>query len=184
VIGGAVALGRMLGWPWWGVTLALVAAAIVLQLAIGLRSAPGHLGAVSVANDDPLMIAALEQARQTWDTFVRLYPDHRDASIVKFRFTTKSGEVENVWAHLLDLGSAEATVYLRTPPVRGPAPNDPQLIVPVADIVDWQIMLPDSTLRGGFTQQATFRILERDRGRLSTKYAEQLARYRPLDAST
>ena len=183
VVAGAVTLGRMLAWPWWGVMLALLGAAIVVQLAVGLRSAPGHLGAVPVANDDPLMIAALEQARQTWETFVRLYPDHRDASIVKFRFTTKSGEIENVWADLVDLGGTEATVYLRTPPIGGPAPSDPQLSVPVSDIVDWQIMLPDSTLRGGFTQQATFRILERDRGRLSNKYAEQLARYRPLDAS-
>jgi hypothetical protein len=38
------------------------------------------------------------------------------------------------------------------------------------------------SLRGGFTQQATFRIIERDRGRHPRKLTEQLARYRALDA--
>jgi len=43
-------------------------------------------------------------------------------------------------------------------------------------------MVEDGSLRAGFTQQATFRILERENGSLHPKLAEQLARYRPLDA--
>jgi uncharacterized protein YegJ (DUF2314 family) len=71
---------------------------------------------------------------------------------------------------------------LRTPPVGKTDVGDPRMTVPLTDIVDWQVMLADGSLRGGFTQQATFRIIERDRGRLPRKFAEQLARYRALEA--
>jgi uncharacterized protein YegJ (DUF2314 family) len=182
MLGAVLALGRMLHWPWWGVVLALTVAAVSFQFVFGRgRSAPGHLGAAAVATDDPLMVAALEQAQQTWGVFLRLYPDHRERTIVKFRFRTTSGEIENVWGDLVELRDAEASVYLRTPPVGDAVPREPRMTIPVADIVDWQIMLPDGTLRGGFTQQATFRIIERDRGRLPKKYVEQLGRYRQLE---
>jgi hypothetical protein len=174
--------GRSLDWPWWGVVPAVFVGALAIQLAF-MRLAPlsGHLGAVPIASNDPLMVAAVEQARRTWDTFLRLYPDHRETSIVKFRLRTKSDEIENVWGDLLEVHADQLTVYLRTPPVSDPDVRDVRLTVAVADVVDWQIMFPDSTLRGGFTQQATFRIIERDSGELSPKYAEQLARYRELE---
>lgn len=177
-----IAAGRTLDWPWWGVIPAVFVAALAVQLAfIRLTPLSGHLGAVPIATTDPLMVAAVEHARGTWGTFLRLYPDHRETSIVKFRLRTKSDEIENVWGDLLEVNGDQLTVYLRTPPVSDPGVRDVRLTVAVADVVDWQIMFPDSTLRGGFTQQATFRILERDQGRLSAKYAEQLARYRELE---
>jgi uncharacterized protein YegJ (DUF2314 family) len=179
-----VAIGRFLEWRWWALLAALVAVAFVLEMVLSRgRRVPGHLGAVPVALDDPLMLAAVDQARQTWGTFLRLYAEHPETTIVKFRLRTKSGDIENVWGDLLELGDDRATVSLRTPPVGETDAHGPQMTIPVADIVDWQIMFPDGTLRGGFTQQATFRIIERDRGRLPRKFAEQLARYRALEAS-
>ena len=44
----------------------------------------------------------------------------------------------------------------------------------------WQGMMSDGSLRGGFTQQATFRIIERDSGTLDPRLADQLGRYRPI----
>lgn len=179
-----VAIGRHLQWPWWTILVALVAAALVLEMVLSRgRRVPGHLGAVPIAHDDPLMLAAVDQAKRTWSTFLHLYAEHPDTTIVKFRLRTKSGDIENVWGDLLELGDERATVSLRTPPVGETDVHEPRMTIPVADIVDWQIMFPDGTLRGGFTQQATFRIIERDRGRLPRKFAEQLARYRALEAS-
>jgi len=179
-----VATGCFLQWRWWAILAALVAVALVLEMALGRgRRVPGHLGAVPIAYDDPLMLAAVDQARRTWSTFLDLYPQHPDTTIVKFRLRTKSGDIENVWGDLLELRDDQATVSLRTPPVGETDVREPRMTIPVTDIVDWQIMFPDGTLRGGFTQQATFRIIERDRGRLPRKFAEQLARYRALEAS-
>lgn len=180
-----VGLGRGLGWPWWATAGAMLAGAVVVHLLLerARRRVSGHLGAAAIAHDDPLMLAAFDEAKRTWTTFLALYREHPQASIVKFRLHTTAGEIENVWGDLLALEDARATVFLRTPPVGKTDVRDPQITVPLADIVDWQVMLPDGTLRGGFTQQATFRIIERDRGRLPRKYAEQLARYRALEAS-
>ena len=176
--------GRYLHWRWWTILVALVVAAFVVETVLSRgRRAAGHLGAVAVAQDDPLMLAAAEQARRTWNTFLDLYRQYPQASIVKFRLRTKSGEIENVWGDLVELHGEAAAVALRTPPVGETEVRDPRMTVPVADIVDWQVMFPDGTLRGGFTQQATFRIIERDRGRLPRKFAAQLARYRALEAS-
>ena len=179
-----VGLGRGLRWPWWATAAAMLAGAVVVHVVLerARRRASGHLGAAAIAHDDPLMLAAFDEAKRTWTTFLGLYREHPQASIVKFRLRTTAGEVENVWGDLLTLDDARATVFLRTPPVGATDVRAPQMTVPLADIVDWQVMLPDGTLRGGFTQQATFRIIERDRGRLPRKYAEQLARYRALEA--
>jgi hypothetical protein len=177
-----IGVGRILHWPWWGVTVAMVGAAIAFNLALELPgSGSRHLGAAAIATDDPLMVAALEQAQRTWGTFLRLYPDHPDTTIVKFRLRTKSGDIENVWGDLLELRDDQATVLLRTPPVGDSAPREPRMTIPTSDLVDWQIMFPDSTLRGGFTQQATFRIIERNHGSLPPKFVEQLARYRDVE---
>jgi hypothetical protein len=179
-----VGLGRHLHWPWWAVLTAVVVTAVVVEVALGRgRRAPGHLGAVPIAHDDPLMVAAMEQAKRTWSTLLRLYEQHPQTTIVKFRLRTRSGEIENVWGDLVELRGDEAAVSLRTPPVGDADVRDPRMTIAIADIVDWQVMFPDGTLRGGFTQQATFRIIERDRGRLPRKLAEQLARYRALEAT-
>jgi uncharacterized protein YegJ (DUF2314 family) len=177
-------LGRQWHWRWWVVAASLAACAVVIHIGLERgRRASGHLGAVGIAHDDPLMVAALGEARRTWSVFLGLYHDHPQTTIVKFRLRTTTGDIENVWGDLLELDGDRASVSLRTPPVGKTDIGDPRMTVPVTDIVDWQVMLADGSLRGGFTQQATFRIIERDRGRLPRKFAEQLARYRALEAS-
>src|SRR5688572_907523 len=95
-----------------------MAAALVLEAALRRgRRAPGHLGAVPIAHNDPLMVAAMDQAKGTWNTFLGLYREYPQTSIVKFRLRTKSGEIENVWGDLVELRGDEAAVSLRTPPV-------------------------------------------------------------------
>ena len=176
-------LGRWLHWPWWAVAAVLAVAGFMIQIGLERgRRASGHLGAFAIAHDDPLMLAALDEARRTWSAFLRLYRDYPQTTIVKFRLRTTAGEIENVWGDLLAMDGDQVTVSLRTPPVGKTDVRDPRMTVPLSDVVDWQVMFPDGTLRGGFTQQATFRIIERDRGRLSRKLSEQLARYRTLEA--
>ena len=177
-----VLLGRSQGWPWWLTTAAVIAGAMGVHLLFErFLSGRVHLGAAEIADDDPLMLSAFAEAKRTWSDFVRLYPEHSQDSMVKHRVRTREGAVENVWGDLLELRSDDATVYLRTPPVGDVDISNRRMIVPVADIVDWQIEFQDGSLRGGFTQQATFRILEREQGSLPRQLAEQLARYRPVE---
>lgn len=179
-----VVLGRSQGWPWWLIIAAAIAGDVVVHLLFErFLAGPVHLGAAEIADDDPLMLSALAEAKRTWGDFLRLYPEHPQDTIVKYRVRTKEGDVENVWGDLLELRSDDATVYLRTPPVGDVDIPDRRMVIPVADIVDWQIEFTDGSLRGGFTQQATFRILEREQGGLPRNLVEQLARYRPVEGS-
>lgn len=179
---------RMADWPWWGIVLGLVVVALIVHLVYDIvysRFFAGphrHLGAAAISNDDPLMVAAIAEARRTWPRFLELFARYPKDSLVKFRLRVESGEIENVWGDLLELEGGSATAYLRTPPVGRASLPSRQLTFPVEEVVDWQVMVEDGSLRGGFTQQATFRILERENGSLHPKLAEQLARYRPLDA--
>jgi uncharacterized protein YegJ (DUF2314 family) len=126
------------------------------------------------------MLAAFDDAKSTWPQFLELFREYPRDSLIKFRLRTKSGEIENVWGDLLELNPETAVTYLRTLPVGDVDLSDRRLTIPTADIVDWQVMVADGSLRGGFTQQATFRIMERENGSLPPQFAEQMKRYRPL----
>jgi len=179
---------RQAGWPWWGFVLGLIVVATVVHLAydfVANRLFAGprrHLGAAAISNDDPLMLAAIAEAKRTWPHFLELFARYPKDSLVKFRLRVESGEIENVWGDLLELEGDRLTAYLRTPPVGRVSLPSRELTFPVEEVVDWQVMVEDGSLRGGFTQQATIRILERENGSLHPKLAEQLARYRPLGA--
>ena len=179
--GALVALGRHGHWPWWLTLGAVIGGITVVHLVFErLLGGTRHLGSVAIRDDDPLMVAALAEAKRTWAQFLVLYAQHPRDTVLKYRIRTKSGEIENVWGDLLELGADRATVHLRTPPV-GPVDDPgPRMVVPLAEVVDWQVMLADGSLRGGFTQQATFRIIERETGSLDPRFAEQLQRYRPI----
>jgi hypothetical protein len=176
-----VALGQRAHWPWW-LTLGAVVGGITAVHLVFERLLGGtrHLGAATIADDDPLMVDAMAEAKRTWPRFLLLYADHPKDTVLKYRIRTKAGDVENVWGDLLELGGESATVYLRTPPVGAADIPDRRMVVPLAEVVDWQVMMPDGSLRGGFTQQATFRIIERESGRLDPRFAAQLQRYRPV----
>ena len=51
------------------------------------------------------------------------------------------------------------------------------LTIAISEIDDWQIVLPDDTLRGGFTNRAVFRIMERE-GTLRASERKMLERFR------
>lgn len=177
----AVARGFSLGWVYTGAIVVAGVVAVHLVWERLFASPFDHLGSMPIANDDPLMLAAIEKAKESWPQFLSIYPDHKEDSIVKFRLRTTDGEIENVWGDLLELGADTADVYLRTPPVGEVDIPDRRMTVPRDDIIDWQVEYHDGTLRGGFSLQATYRIFEREEGHLPPEFLEQLGRYRDLD---
>jgi len=130
-----------------------------------------------VANDDPIMQQAVQRAKETFGEFRTLYPAHREDSMVKFRFKTDSGATENLWGDLLELEETRAKVYVRTPPMQHSGTLDRTMEIDVDGIVDWQIELRDGTLRGGFTNQALFRIFERQEGYMHPKFKQHMSRF-------
>lgn len=172
---------RALGVPTWVRLLALVAGATAVHH-IWERLFPEFFspGSIPVADDDPLMLEALNTARETMPRFLRMYPAHRTDSIVKFRLLTDQGVTECVWADLVEITKDGARVYVRTPPVHQSGQFDPSRVVPVADFIDWQIEFRDGTLRGGYTNQAVFRVFEREKGYLPPAMIPHIARFKEL----
>jgi hypothetical protein len=76
---------------------------------------------------------------------------------VKYPLTAKNGEVEHVWGPLLDSTNDPIMVGLATPPVGG-IKHAPPFGVPSGDLEDWQLVLPDGKVRGGFTTQAQIEL--------------------------
>ena len=142
-----------------------------------------YLGVMPFSPDDPLMETARTRARETFGEFLELFPHHKQDSMVRFRFETDIGEVEYVWGDLSEINSAAAKVYLRTFPIQHRGPLDRAMDVSRENIDDWQIELRDGSLRGGFTNQASFKVFEREQGYMHPKFKVHLARFRdPLIA--
>jgi uncharacterized protein YegJ (DUF2314 family) len=140
-----------------------------------------HLGAMPFASDDPLMVAAMAKGRETLPAFLKLYPEHSDDSVVRFRFVTSKGEIEWLWGDLLSVEGDDARVYVRTPPVDHDGELERTMTVPLSDVTDWQIEFRDGTLRGGFTNRAMFKIFERQEGHMPAQFLEQLQRFKELE---
>lgn len=178
---------------WWALTAAevavgwrlgalLVGTLVVHELWQRLVPPPYlYLGAVAVADDDPLMLEARQKARVTLSRFLdELLPAHPQDSMVKFALETSDGSVENVWADVVAVSGERLSVLVRTLPSAGsgePLTSE----IGRGEILDWMVELPDGTLRGGFTNRALFAIYAREVGRTHPDAEEQLARFRDMD---
>jgi hypothetical protein len=82
-----------------------------------------------------------------------LFSQHRSELFVKYPITAKNGEIEHVWGPLLELMADSMKVGLATPPVGGLV-MAPPFTIATDTLEDWQLVLPDGKVRGGFTTQA------------------------------
>jgi uncharacterized protein YegJ (DUF2314 family) len=138
-----------------------------------------YLGSMPVASDDPLMARARQQVKETWPQFLKLYPEHKEDSCVRFEFTSDTDQVEHLWGDALEISSDHVTVFVRTPPATQKEPLESQrMTIPIEKVTDWQIEFRDGTLRGGFSIRAMFKIFERSEGYLPREFKEQLDRFR------
>jgi len=103
--------------------------------------------------NDPLWIAAITAARATLEDMRLLHAQYGSEMLVKFPLVAKNREVEHVWGPLLDLTQERVVVGLATPPAGGLVAKPPFSIA-TGEIEDWQLVLPDGKVRGGFTSQA------------------------------
>jgi uncharacterized protein YegJ (DUF2314 family) len=168
----------------WGYRLAAIFAGAVLVHLVWVRYLLNpyvYLGAMPVADDDPLMAAARRKARETFAEFLALYPAHQADAMVKFRFETDHGTRENLWADLVSIDGQTATIYVRTPPRQHGGPFERRQQIPAERIIDWQIEMPDGTIRGGYTNRALFQIYKREAGAMHPKLLAVYRRFQDAD---
>ena len=153
----------------------LIALAMTAVLAVWLwRSWVPSEGSprVRIAPTDPILQRARERARAELPALHALLEEHRERAQIKL-MVAAGAEYAGQWADVLAWDAAGATVLERGP--------FRERAVPWADVEDWQVELPDGTLRGGFTVVACWRIRERETGRLPSEARRELPRF--LDAA-
>ncbi len=118
--------------------------------------------ATPIAPDDPLWVKALQRSRETIPLLRELQVQHKGEIAVKFPFQTDTGATEHLWGRLLDLRERDMWVTVLTPPIAQKGVPPQHLKVPVADMEDWQLDLPDGKVRGGFSTRAQILIYKRE----------------------
>jgi uncharacterized protein YegJ (DUF2314 family) len=160
-----------------GVFLALLCA-IGIWLFARWRSPRPEFAPLATADDDPLMLAAFARAKESRPRFLSLARAPHQHALVKLRFVSSSGEIEHLWAEVLEvLGDAELGIRLVTPPVTHSGPVERLHRCGIDDIEDWQVRDADGRIHGGYSQRAMYAIARRDGVKLPKALLRHEAEY-------
>ncbi len=133
---------------------------------------------MSIAVDDPLMQAATAKAKATVSKVRELLPSRPRDCYVKIPFTTSSGAIEHVWAGLIALDDTTISCQILSRPLqhKGEIPSPYSCLASALE--DWQVQMPDDTIRGGYTMRAMFqRARERYGDRIPKELVVEMQRY-------
>jgi uncharacterized protein YegJ (DUF2314 family) len=133
---------------------------------------------MAISDDDPFMKDAVAHARATVGTVRELLPSRPRNCYVKIPFQTSSGAIEHVWAGLISLDDTTITCQILSRPVhhQGDIPSPYSCSSSVLE--DWQVQMPDDSIRGGYTMRVMFqRAKERYGDRMPKQLAEEMKRY-------
>lgn len=128
--------------------------------------------------DDPLLLQAMDTARESLQEFRDRLAQPRESAFVKLRFVSSTSQVEHLWAEVLEvLSPDELGIRLVTPPVTHAGSLDRLHRCSFDEIEDWQVRDTGGKVHGGFTQRAMFAIARREGIKLPKKLAEQEREY-------
>lgn len=148
----------------------LLGAAVAGLIFIGLRYAQPEFPPLETKPDDPLLLDATRQARETLAEFDARLADNPKDAIVKLRYVSDAGAVEHLWAEVLERKTdATYQVRLASRPVTQKVPVEPVMTCRAEDIEDWQVRDADGGIHGAFSQRAMFKIARRDGVKLPKK---------------
>jgi uncharacterized protein YegJ (DUF2314 family) len=133
---------------------------------------------LAISNDDPLMKEATERARATVSTVRELLPGRPQNCYVKIPFQTSSGAIEHIWAGLISLDDTAITCQILSRPVHHQGDLPSPYSCPASAMEDWQVQMPDNTIRGGYTMRVMFqRAKERYGDRMPKELTEEMQKH-------
>jgi hypothetical protein len=158
-----------------GLAAAVVGALLAWWWFIG-RNRPKY-PPLEIANDDPEMRQAIQNARSTISRLRELHFESLHECQVKVPFRTSSGETENLMAEVLELGEQTAKVRYLSPPVTHVGKVDRLREHALDELVDWAVFRKDGLIEGGFTQRVMFSKARAQWGALPPELEKQASRY-------
>ena len=117
--------------------------------------------------NSPELLASKDQARATLGYFTQQAEKHIDGAFVKFPLQTDEDFTEHIWGYVHHYADEVFNISVANDTF-ATGEYGMRMDVPEADVEDWMIMLPDGTVKGGFSIIAGFRYLE-NKGRKLNK---------------
>ncbi|MBI3865394.1 MAG: DUF2314 domain-containing protein [Planctomycetia bacterium] len=119
---------------------------------------------IDVPDDDPLMKAAVAEARERWPKFITAFEASRGENFSIKAPITRDGNTEYIWISVTSLEGDLIYGTLGNDPVNlGSLKLGSKVSVPVAELNDWCYIDAEGDLTGGFTIKAVQEAARRRR---------------------
>jgi uncharacterized protein YegJ (DUF2314 family) len=119
---------------------------------------------IPVADDDPALVAAVAEARQSWPRFVAAYEQQAGRNFGVKAPVTHSGNTEFIWLTVTALEGDRVFGELANDPGNlGPLKLGSKVSVPVADLNDWCYLDAQGKIQGAYTVAAVMEASRRQR---------------------
>src|SRR5262245_25144092 len=126
-------------------------------------------GMTQVDTSSALWSEAVAKARASTPLLRQLMSSKVGPVAVKYPLTSANGETEHVWGELLDMDETSFRATLETLLVAGPPKTDGPYRLPLSELEDWLVNMPDGAIHGGYTMRAEI-MLARRAGRLVPRH--------------
>ena len=120
-----------------------------------------NLIALDVCPVDPGNPEIADATRRAQATLPRLWDylaENHYECFIKFPMRTEAGQLEHIWGVAHSRTEAGVVVSLANDPVDAPEDAAQRRVIPTKDIEDWQVMISESEIRGGYSVGALGRI--------------------------
>jgi len=111
---------------------------------------------MTIADDDPLMLEAVEKARASVPELRRYFGESPEHVQVKIPFLTSSGTTEYLWSELLAITDDDMEVRYMTPPVTHTGYLERIHRHPISELRDWVYTKNQGNYQGGFSMRVMF----------------------------
>ena len=132
---------------------------------------------LTIDENDPLMIEAIKNAKESINEFILFFNKYPDTSQVKVPFQTSTGRTEFLWAKVKEINELNLTVFLLTPPVTHTGQVDRNQSYNLDSIIDWVVFEENGKAKGGFTMRVMFKIAREKWGQLPENLIEEEKKY-------
>lgn len=155
------------------IAFGLLAAAVLGGLAWRWRVRRTLPRPLVIDDEAPEMKAARDTARKHIGDFVALFREHPEDALIKWAFTTPRGTREYLDAKVLAIEGDALRVRLVSPPMSAEVEIERDRVVPLSDVADWVVTLPNGKRRGGYTTRVRFDLAKEEWGGLPDELIDE-----------
>ena len=127
-----------------------------------------------VDGNDPRILLAKSRAHSEMKRFRRYLQEGEHHCFVKFPLEVGAGDIEHVWAVVHSHDRGVFNVSLASDPLKDPELSTDRFTVAESNVEDWQVMISENEIRGGFSVRAIAEIMQADGYRISREHRKML----------